>query len=299
MEVVSQFNFSADTNFGILAPDGGNWKPTNELYRLTKAVAYGGVVLPTMPPAINSSYQLSIFAPHLGCTKADDGVLAAFSSIASNWSRVNEASLEYLAWVGGPGVFPGSYNISIDALPITFTDTSVQDPSEIFIYAALGEGNDATASTANNENLGESNFSQPLDVLMSCKLQNGSYDLSFNFTNGVQDLTFQDITVTADTFINEDDMNLPASMPKWSYISLMISYASVLLGSVAISEHDLSEEINGTTILSTKLGQYIYSEGSSDASNETYERLPDIFQAGLEELFFNMTVSMLSNPDYL
>ena len=282
MEVVPQFNFSADSNFGTLAQDGGFWEPTNELYRLTKTVAYGGSILPAMPPAINSSYELSIFAPYLGCTKADGDMRAAFSRIIDKWSQDNEVQLEYLAWVSELGDPSGSYNISIDALPVTLTDTTAQDPSQIFIFATLQEDTDETI----------------LGILTSCKLQNASYSLLFSFTNGVQSITVQDVIPTNDTFVNGGDENLPSSMPKWSYISLMMSYISVLIGSV-IRRQDNSEWINGTTILSTNLEKYVSSEAILNSGNQSDQERSDAFQAELEELFFNMTFSMLNNPDSL
>ena len=303
LHVVPHFNFSDGTVFGTISADLIAWKPTNELYQLTKIVAYGGSILPATPPAMNSSYQLNISAPQLCCEKANKSSLAVFSGMVSNWSEIIGARLEYLAWVSEEGAQQGasldSYNISIDALPVALTDTSTLDPSELFIFAALGEGNDATTANLDSEGDTKGVVSNPLYALMSCKLQNATYALSFSFSNGGQDLSVQSVTPANDTFVNLVDEEYPESSTKWSYISVMMSYISVLIGHITQGDGTLLEDVNSTTILSTNLGKYIYSQGTSDPSNRTYQALPDIFQAKLEELFFNMTFSMLSDPRYL
>ena len=292
-----QFDFSNATAFGRQGFSASSWKPTNRLYQLTKAVAYGGSLLPTKPRHTNSSYALDIFAPHLSCVRADDSDLINISQNISEWKAYagSIASNEYIAWTRGPGNPSGGYNISIGELPATFDLINAQDPSKIFVYAKLTEG-------FNNTTDGEGELDKTFnEVLTSCSFQNASYSLSFEFVNGVQSLSVQSMHPTTDSVVNFEsvDFENPALQSVWSYTSLIIAYIEVLIGWVSAGYQGGPEVINGTTILSTNLGKYLLSQGTSDPRNQTFEELPDVFQRGLEELFFNMTFSMLSEPTFL
>ena len=295
---VQLLDFSNATQFGHPSPRLDTWVPSNRLLQMTKAVAYGGWLLPGLPPeSTNVSFSIDMFAPHITCQEASNEELADVTQSINEWvSHGHNASgpIEYLAWTQGPGASSGLYNISFGELPTTFDYANHQDPSQLFVYARL------TENFMKYENREGKYTTTSTSVLTSCSFQNASYSLGFDYINGVQNMSVWAVNPTADIVISKlNDWNEPASQERWSYTSLIVAYLDILVGWASAKEQGGSESINGTTVLSTNLGKYLFSQGDFEPAGGDYEVLPDVFLGGLEELFFNMTFSLLSHDAYV
>lgn len=82
---------------GALAYTG----PSDSLMKIANAVAYGGSILPSSPPAPNSSYQQDFSGPAFVCSNASSADYAGFETALKSATSVGallEENPTYLAW---------------------------------------------------------------------------------------------------------------------------------------------------------------------------------------------------------
>ena len=265
---------------------------TNNLLRISLATATSGSISTIPAPSPNSSYSVHFYGPALGCVRVPDADMNAVSQTIWNDSTVSgDYSIRYLSWVPTPA------NSSTDTATIRDVpsfENGIPSLGLIDLYAGRGSSPGEKIfiwSWLSNFATSISSTLHPPSVI-TCTLYNVSYEVEFVFNSGQQHLTIQSGPK------NEPVSQLPteqygATLPQLevynkirSYLSVMYAFGQLVTG--VITEDDSYNQFSATTTInSTGVGPLL-----AYGSNET-------IASGLEELFQNLTFSLLSDPRYL
>lgn len=233
-----------------------------------------GSLLSILPPAANSSYATTFYGPAISCVPANRTAVSALENASSIIVGGGQQVL-YAAWVAG----------------FTFNLTSPNlEPANASV---LGGGNYAIDQYSEDfARLFVYNY-DPL-FAFTCGLFNRSYSASFNFSSGDQQVTVHTSEnlngVSFSQFPEVESVagvNLTNPGPAAAYIALMEALGRILVGSIVSGDPgDDTEAPVLTSIRDTKLNDL------REGPNHT------IFGGAIEQLFENITISLLSNTSF-
>ncbi|KAF2964611.1 hypothetical protein GQX73_g8969 [Xylaria multiplex] len=303
--------------------------PSTIVQKVANLVAEGGSILPITPPAANSSWQLDFHGPSLSCYPLDwETRLEIECNIAiwlSGWIYAQATGTFSPAQL--IGYFVWSYDEEYEINPFANVDDwafSAGSVESSFLVAVApnqtvyGETCDKMNLTAQSQPLGPGNM-----TFLRCDLHNSSYLVNFNYESGRQSVATQvESTERVATFksnhrpiLNPEtilyDINA-TSLRVLSYTAIADSFYQIIKGSsinygtnslgrlastVLFDTPELSflQTSNRYPIPSTLQGDISNtSRGQSLCSPHKVERIKPL-QNALEEMFQNITVSLLSS----
>lgn len=235
--------------------------PVPQLSSLAFITTIGGDIVSIASPAPNASYTLQFFGPLMRCDTANSTSIDILNSRMTNAGLGNQ--LLYVAFLGNQ-----------EQLLVGWTPTG----DETQIQGVL------------------------------CGLYNTSYTVHFDFTNAMQTVNLLDRTIVNSTAISSSpsvytsyfnsgvttvevnttqfDSSTSLSFQTFSYLGMLSAFTNVIVGNVSAGGFPPTT----TSVLDTKLGfgpdlHSILSPRSILFPNLTV-------QAGLEEMWFNFTMSL-------
>jgi hypothetical protein len=231
----NMFTVSTISSNGSFLQTGGNWNtasyeyqgPSDAVSLIANAVGAQGGVLPVLPPAQNSTWDVSFFGPSMRCNNVSDHLRDRITLDIAQ--RMNESMFHnnlhkdslvdsplnplFLAWTP-----PIPSNLSAEdsasathVLPLNRKvdyDIANRHDGDLFpLYVAIipsaiiltypGKIGDLLVATRwhKDTTLPEviDEYIDPGLLLLQCDLQNATYDVSYNFSAGIQTI---DSTVT-------------------------------------------------------------------------------------------------------
>jgi hypothetical protein len=278
----------------------GRWDgPTSRLKRVMMSTAYQAQLPPIAAPIGNSTFDLYFHGPAVQCDETQP------DSVLGNLTIFRDSPYYYLSWV------------------VENDSTSPNPP--------FGEDYDFSSALSINKTLGVQ--SSPPEVrapnvfvalrptlvsddwkVINCSLRNASYGLAFNYTNSNQEVSvFQaDVLnpVIAEVTAMRATQDFALSSPdQKSYFAFMDMLGSILTGTLWLTPESTVDTglssinaVDHTRILETDLAltaemRPLYSQFTSfepprDAS-------PPSLASSIEQLFQNMTLSILAEPGFL
>ena len=267
---VPQLSFEDPTHYAISTKQGDFESANIIVSRLTQASAIQGEILPIPAPFPNSSYTLDFNGPGLSCSNVDSSAKQTFQTgILQSGSQPL-----YMSWAGP--AFPDLDTFGI--MDPTILDLSSNDSSKVYVAV-----NDTTSSAL---------------TVTECALMNVSYSVHFAFSSGNQNITLTKKVVNG----VPAHTNVTVEPVTTAYQSIMYAMNQLLSGTISDSPGGSLTYTNGLSAQLTPLGEVnplckvITSSGPSSTSGQYYGACQDSsFPAALEELFQNMTLSLLSN----
>ncbi|PMD60549.1 uncharacterized protein K444DRAFT_629480 [Hyaloscypha bicolor E] len=264
-ETFVNFNFHHTPGQGSRQPvDTANYqKPIAQLSRLASIALIGGDIVSIESPAPNATYTLQFFGPSVQCDTA------------------NSTTMDILSLRMG-------YPLSASSVTEALAYTAVLNNQEQLLVG--------WTKTVNG--------TQIHGVL--CELYNTSYTVHFHFTNTLQTVDLLDRTIinptaiSGSTYVIVRDITAPVNTTQfdkstspvfqtYSYLGLLTAFANVIVGDLSIA---VDATDSTTSVLNTKLG--FGPDLNTLASEQPRSILfPNLtIQAGLEEMWFNFTMSL-------
>jgi hypothetical protein len=271
---VPQFDFvNKSVSYGSILNDGGpQFGASGDLQRMVLSAASGLGIGQIQFPFSNASYELAFSGPALSCSPAPN--LTATPVV--QWSEDTSEGAAALLWVS--------------FVPAQLAQVTDKNKSQIAVNSVLFdvEGYNYNFFPANQSvglfvamnNGSASVYSQPM---VECSLYNASYEVAFQFA-----YPHQNISVVQRTLHNPvtsaENATAAYGTPDWAYLNLMDAFADMMIG---------------------------YSEGGGGGT-ETYRTMYQATALGtlespfgndqvisiLENMFQNITLGLLSNPDF-
>ncbi|SLM36096.1 hypothetical protein LPUS_05530 [Lasallia pustulata] len=268
---VPQINFTNANNYVMAGYAGSYNSASHRVAQLVDATASQGSILPIVPPIANSSYTTTFFGPALDCVQAS-GTDTAKLSQASGMNDPGIQQVIYASWVPtstsnltSPNLNPSS---SSNGLESDYAlDIYSSDYARLFIYSYY------------------------CGATLTCGLRNKTYTVSFNFQNNTQRISVQtgkDMNgvsstslpgISPDQYTKETYDNNPIA----SYVALMESLGRIMVGNIQDeSRYNYEQAPDLTSIKDTSLNDVRQGNDSK------------AFGTAIEQLFQNMTISLLS-----
>ncbi|KAI0410468.1 hypothetical protein F5X98DRAFT_359526 [Xylaria grammica] len=306
--------------------------PSPVVLDIANAVAKAGEILPITPPVANSSWKLEFYGPSLACHPLinqtirleTESHIAGYLLERQYYSPIPDT---YLAWSSSRGdaaahpwshlsngFFPGpvSYSINVAVLP-DFSDPSIaRDWKKLATpLQPLGPGN---------------------ITLLQCDLQNSSYNAAFNYQSGRQSITVEvnqtklidplnwyDRSDVFPNLFNKGPLIInPMFLRLLSYTAITDAFYQIINGYINIpddSPASIETGITSTVLLDTPELRYLSplkvapardtlqadllnrdaTKGQSLFNLQNATKLEQPLQTALEELFQNITISLLSS----
>lgn len=269
---------------------GGSLNYAGPLAPITRAVSQSllaSAVLPLTAPFSNSTYHVDFQGPALRCSEIErESPLWTEQSITiHNASAAPWRCYQYLAWPG-QGTFPWTQSDN-------YWDF---DPPKGLVGSgctviAVGDG----CSSAEAPNI----------TLVQCEMWNATYSADYSYDNGVQDVVsevtsydslfeYQPIAITSNAYPELDD---PANyMLLWSYMAVMEAFQDYIVGSIYQDpdELDLSFTVNGNVLVTALAAAAELSYLRSDIAGLASGNAAITMAEGIEEMFRNATLSLMS-----
>jgi hypothetical protein len=244
--------------------------PSNLLARLAISSAMQGEILPIAAPQPNASYSMDFLGPALSCHPEDSKLLSNFTYQGTETGD----PISYISWVpysmyNATMTTPPGFGVINDTMTL---DVESTDRARIFVLALLSDNADYT--------------------FLACSLMNASYSVRFDFKYPSQTINVTSIQhlngVPATNSISIYDNDFMAGSAPASYQAIMDAFGRIMVGS-SISSH-YGGVISFTTLFpATALG---------DLTSQVNMIAPNDFGPALEELFQNMTLSLLSSTQF-
>jgi hypothetical protein len=264
--------------------------PQSAVMAVTVASAAQQVILPIKPPQPNSSYDLRFIGPAIRCTEPPQSNMTTFQHVlaeATNDSFIGyNQSLVYNAWAPDPFhedlATPNWNNESSNYIDSTY---DVYRGGTLFIY--IGRANSTSQGTIVYNEM----------VLLQCTLYNVTYDIGFDFAG-----TDQSIEIRTLVYGDAVPVHFNATPSSHNYNDLSVSYATytsllwafgqllIGTGTTAPSLGQYTPDYTGTLAQITALKGFI--EGSKGLTFNAVK-------ATVEQMFQNMTLSLLSSDEFL
>jgi hypothetical protein len=234
------------------------------------------------------------------------------ASAAADAARViQESGVWYLSWIPynvcASSFLPGASSTSYQLTNLTVYLTSsmsndCNNPNSPSYETVDGESVDAAQIFIATWNQPEA---EPLRVY-KCSLHNASYEVNFNFTNGISAYKIQQKTLLnpvayADASNSFVDVNYVSTPPR-GYLALMDALGKILIGYVTTFEFETSINELRTIILKTPLIET--SDFSSALSNLGFgdvavNSTTKTLGTAVEEMMTNLTISLFSQSHFL
>ncbi|CAG7558758.1 unnamed protein product [Fusarium equiseti] len=286
----------------------GNWVESGisvspHVIKTLLPVASLGSILPIAAPFPNSSYSLDFYGPTLLCdTPENDSFREAIERLINNDRRM-DTYLRYVSFVPVSENKSSSaseegqwYGYAIEGLH------NVLDSSQVYWTPAL----DYTANVTDwNPGGNPATFyvltpdgpSGRANKIIECQLYNATYSVGITFDNGLQDIKYKTERLNGvSVYDARDCFSQPASHcnPVTAYLTLMAAMGDMLIG---------TQREGGVTYRS-RIGQTVLID-SPDMHMPYYDEKPKSMIGNLsmpdalEQLFENVTISLLSNSEFL
>ncbi|KAJ5175616.1 uncharacterized protein N7482_001493 [Penicillium canariense] len=248
--------------------DSNRFRAANILVtRLSLSSATHGTILPIPAHYPNSSYTLDFYGPGLSCQTANDTETQALDY--DLFGHGISGAIYYYSWFG---------------------------PSVAYWNQSLEDGLDYNSNDSSRFWVGLISPSGESNQLYECALMNISYSVDFAFNSGTQNLMVR----------RNQEMN---GIPTVQNTSGMSSMALASQSLMYVMDQIITGEIGGgaagsliftsTTVQTTNLAQVNplcgQMAGDTDGAQYFGACQNSSFSAALEELFQNMTLSLLSN----
>jgi hypothetical protein len=299
-------------------------RPDILVTRLSLATAVQGSILSIPPPLPNSSYSLEFDGPALKCDDANSTELDMFAQAYKDWAALNWGSVNYLMYAAWVGYTMGFLNITClnsqavcGSRMLASLDNGVPEPKLTTIYVAGNRNSSAGEYIPNN---GTGDWSSAPDfTLLKCVLHNTSYVVDVN----LHDRTEQLVKVRKKEYLNPISALGSFSRAEnntvefLNYQSLMDCLGRILVGAIISSPIPImSGPVNDDPYILTSSTQFLLTslvEAADLQNDETFalslndstsepallNRHRDWYlKDGVEELFQNMTLSLLSAPRF-
>ena len=274
---VAQFDFISKSNsFGNGGNDGGHALGASPgLQRLAVSTMSGLEISPIQIRYANSSYELEFSGPAVSCSPAP----ASTVTRVTGWLESIEGAVEpWLCFV------PARLNF----VSSTFNAFDTSDTVGITGFYGYGYnydvvGNQSVSLFVSMDNGGATYASWPM---VECALYRASYQVNFQFTNLHQNITVMKRTLHS-AVLTPSDQNATFGTPEWAYMNIMDAYANILVG--------YTEGYAGGASSYRTMYQVTALESLSAAQNFDTDQVVTI----LEDMFQNMTLSLLSDPSFL
>ena len=195
--------------------------PTQPVSNIVSATMSNGAVLPILPLASNSSWEVNFFGPAIKCDPVNDTMHLAFRQNIFTYLTGSTDIYELNSWnlYGYMGWFPelGSFSTGIQtnllgryspfyrangSADIYFTTGEMYHTFYLFAASPAMANAYVTQSTGSSvwrngvQNRTIDNLPEWLDgTMLECRLVNSSYDVFFNYTDGLQEITAQSSTL--------------------------------------------------------------------------------------------------------
>lgn len=361
--------------------------PSRTVQRITDAVAAQGAMLPVAAPSVNSTWDLEFIGPSLHCTPVSSGFRNEVLDNILNYTANNLGNCSYgpgyMAWHPEFMTLDGPMTNYLPFLDNSSSGTLNNYNSHGYPYGDLASVFFAIAPTlftstwssdgaydAPTMCVGKPWYKTGLanyynsSTILRCDVHNSTYDTTFSFVNGVQEVDIKSVTDITDTAMitigevnaffnssNQTDISLrpqpcpssftsdinasggvssaclfdPLALSTMSYQAVMHAFTDLVSGTISLGDmQDQLSIITSTTRLSsTVLANapelaFLQSPqtgpktppsvqqraamweqqpfaGLVNAAAATKVTLP--FQQALEQLFQNITMSLMSAPD--
>ncbi|KAI4210070.1 MAG: hypothetical protein LQ351_007060 [Letrouitia transgressa] len=295
--------------------------PNRDLMRLLMVSAYNEEFPVLPPPAQNSSYSQSWFAPAVKCLPIPHDILSDFKPATggvdpSQPADEGKSGYHYLAWVPQ----------SMKNATVPFGNDSIPKVGPLSTNEALGHINGQPAQIYVDA---RADISTSDWTVLNCSLHNASYAVEFAFKEKRQDVTVSSEVLSSVGPIDykggvnpyPGDWTVFATPELVSYEALMDVLGELLAGATWLQREssggndsmddsgmNTTRELlkfDRTRVLETLIGQTrelrpLYVNGTGDSLNATMPptNVPSLSVA-IESLFQNMTLALLSQPRYL
>ncbi|OAP61920.1 hypothetical protein AYL99_04123 [Fonsecaea erecta] len=296
---VPQFDYRDYTPFASPLPsdDAKFAGASNTLVQLALGSATTQSILSISPPVANSTYAVKMYAPALTCQVPARNDSLAIEGAYTNYADTSGGfGINYMAWVPyGDGAENGCQNGSI-AIPSDLTTNKLPSTTDscydgysakLNIFIPFNTASDATFSESS--------------VLLNCSLMNASYTVNFDFRDRAQRVNVQSrelLNGVAGLSSYEELFDDSPSMfnKLLSYMSVnlqMDAFGRIMVGTIN-TDHYGTITPAYTLVLSTGLRSQLsgVTNNVPSTSNATFAR-------SVENLFENMTMSLLSSNDFI
>lgn len=333
MTAVPQFDFSNLNlfNLGIIGDGFFSYAgPSRLAQRIAAATAAQGEILPITPPNLNTSWSLEFWGPSIQCNNVSASQRMAILDNYGSYLNTN-VQLSYFSWTAY-NVLP--FTNDSGTMTLSAITPSVNGSAAVFL-AFDGDPQGLPISIEGGTTLPWGNWSEIVRnvTVLRCDLFNSSYNLDFQYTNGAQSIAVSKTNASQDTPITaEEDFYFPMApnevwnatasngsdsihgtcfeqscAMKVSYQGIFDAFNGLLYGSIqAFTE--LSESfITQTVLTETDELQFLYNQ--QNVANALFDSpyfqsrptTPLLGSRGplgnaLEQLFENITISILSEP---
>ena len=240
-----------------------------------------------LPEFQNETYSLTFNGPALKCASASESLIRN-QSREFDYNRHGGVAYQYFSWV--PGDRPAVSTLDSSSSFQTTVDETEGDVARIFVTTNTGTWNNTIPDNITLQAGNITNSYTATTVVLNvteCQLWNATYDVDFSFQYPNQ--TRQ---VTISKWLNPvapptSDLNSAApsnatASSRLSYLCMMQAFGKLLVGYSATSQY-ISTILSYYTVW--QIMDINWSEGPA-------------VQRGLESLFQNFTLSLLSNDQF-
>lgn len=274
---VPQPAFDNSTNFGS-AGEFGYLESTPLIYKLAYNTASAWQPVALSSEYQNETYGLSFTGPAVKCASANHSMVREMTKIYSPDSYNSaQQSYQYLSWV--PGTDPGYSSADFGTL-----DSVSHDAARIFVLTTIGDWNNSLLT----HQLG-----RPVRLMLvnvtECQLYNAIYEVEFAFRypNQTRHATVSKWLHPVPPYPWYLERNAP-QIPNMtdasvlSYSSMMQAFGKLLVGDSSSAPYTVAKSF----FTSWQILNINWSESTA-------------IQSGLESLFQNFTLSLLSSDNFM
>lgn len=268
------------SQLGNTSEDGHSLQPSDTLYKLAYNTASAGQPVAITSDFQNETYRISFAGPALRCTSANESMVRDLTLQYGNGTTFGTfLNYQYFSWI------PGTHQISLassdESSSLDFFDTidrSSHDVTRIYVLTNIYTGTQWNKTVRGRTS---SNYTMSVVAVnvTECQLYNATYDVDYSFR-----YPNQTTEVSISSWLNpipSIGWVFPPRLDHISYWSLMQAFGKILVGFSETNQY----------------GSYT-SYTSWKITDIDWSRAPAV-QTGLESLFQNLTLSVLSRPEFL
>jgi hypothetical protein len=258
--------------------------PSPDTLRTAYGSAMTGRVLDIPQTQPNMTYNLSFIAPALRCDHGDDALISQVNASYHRHLMGIENEYHYIAWAPTDAEDRGNLSFATGE-NIETLDTVSTDGAHLFIIPNTTVTGPIRVGgmllTPEDSHFGYQD-------ILDCKLYNASYKAAFNFTFPTQQVTVDTVDFLNPVNVSEDtaewqyqegsEYDLARQAQRISYQAIMESFGRLLAGYEWWRDGFVVTQASSWNMMSI---DWTTREGA---------------QKGVEQLFENITLSMLSTP---
>ncbi|KAK7180290.1 hypothetical protein DPSP01_009452 [Paraphaeosphaeria sporulosa] len=241
---------------------------TTELWQVALGTAVSGQIAALAMRYRNMTYQYQFYGPVLKCVTVKN--VTKLKNTLNNTFQGNLTSANYTSWVAGSGLVSDNPQIRPETLD-QYSDESTG--AGIYIARGGGSGYDGAPALSSNTNATE------------CRLHNGSYNVAFQFRYPEQNLTVLNLDYGAPIGLSQE--TLYKNLPREAYAGIMEAFCRLLVGYISgPPDPSTTPWTQQTFFTSVNILHIDWSEAEKT-------------RTGLEQLFQNITLSLLSRSSFI